>query len=97
VGGGVLEHRHLLVLRRDIHDRVPHQVDQRERAVETGRGHVADRDLDLAAPRLASKLFDHVGRQLDAVHPDSPGGEGQRHPARAHREFERRSIARQLG
>jgi hypothetical protein len=53
LGGRVGEDRELGVLAGDVHDRVRHQVDQRERRPgHLGRGHVADGHRDRAGAGL---------------------------------------------
>jgi hypothetical protein len=44
MGGGVREARDLSVLRSQVEDRVEHDVDERERAVDLRDRHVADLD-----------------------------------------------------
>ena len=84
----VRERRHLAVLRRDIAQRVPHEVDERERAVDRGRRVVAERGRDRAA-RLPCSCSSTVGRDVDAVHAHAALRERQRDPSAADGELER--------
>ena len=99
VGGGVGEHGDVLVLRGDVHDRVQHDVDEREHAGDPGRRHVADRHRRWpSAPGLARQLLGHVRRQLDAAAPATPAGaQRQGDTAGADGQLERRAFAGQLG
>jgi hypothetical protein len=65
----VAEALDLLVLRREVGDRVPHDVDDVECAVHSGGRAVPDRGTDLIGARLGEQLPDHRSGQVDAVHP----------------------------
>ncbi len=92
---GVLEARNLLVLRRQVHDRVEDEVREREGPVDSRRREVADRYLDVFTARLRPQLSDHRLRQVDAVHSDATLTERQRDAAGADAELERSAVARQ--
>ena len=82
VRGRVPEARDLVGLRRQVHDRVEHEVDERERPVDRGRREVADRHVD----RVAAGL----GRQSGPPSPSrarspAPGPRAQRAAARCGR------------
>ena len=97
VGGRVLEHGHLLILRGDVLDGVEHQEHEAEGAVDAGGGHVADRDRDGIRTRLGPQLGCHVRGQLDAMHLDPARAQREGDAARADRELEGASVPRQLG
>ena len=61
VGGGVGEDGHLPVLGGQVHDGVPHQVDELERAVHPRGCHVADGDRHRCGAGLGPELLRHVG------------------------------------
>ena len=88
MGGDVLEARDLLVLRRQVHDRVGDEVRDRERSLDRGRSEVADRDADLLRSRLRLQPRDHGFRQIDPVHPHAALCQRQCDPARADTELE---------
>ena len=96
VRGDVLEAGDLLVLRRQVHDRVEDEVRERERPVDPGRGEVADRDADRLAAGLGSQSFDHRGREVDAVHANAALRQRQRDAPGADPELERGAVARQV-
>ena len=98
MGGGVLEARDLLVLRRQVPDRVEDEVGERERAVDARGREVADRDLDLApAPGFArSRATIASDRSMPATRtPRAESGSAIRPVPIA--ELERRAVARELG
>jgi hypothetical protein len=68
MGGDVLEARDLLVLGRQVHDRVEDEIRERERRTDGGRREVANRDADLLGPRLRPQPCDHRLGEVDAVH-----------------------------
>jgi hypothetical protein len=91
VRGRVAEARDLCRLRRQVHDRVEDQVDERERPVHRGRGEVADRHADVAAARLGSQPRDHRLGHIDPVHRHAAARERQCDAARPDPELERSS------
>ncbi len=97
VRGDVLEARDLLVLRRQVHDRVEDEVGDRERPLDRGRGEVADRHADVLGARLRAQSRDHRLREVDPVHADSALRERQRDPAGADPELERGAAPGELG
>src|SRR3954466_6843970 len=86
VRGGVREDVDLPVLGRDVVDRVADDVDERERPLDAGGGHVPDRDRDRI--RLPLQLRDHVRREVDARYLYAALGKRHRDPAGADRELE---------
>ena len=97
MGSSVLEARDLGVLRRQVHDRVEDDVDEREASVDPRRCEVADRHRDLAAARLGAEFRDHVRREIDPVHGHTARREGQGDAAGANPELECRAITREVG
>ena len=97
VRGGVLEARHLIVLRGQVVDRVVDQVGERELARYVGRGDVAERDLDPVGAGLRSQLLHHLAREVDATDRDAAPGQRQRDPAGADAELQRGAVAGQTG
>ena len=97
MGGDVPEARNLLVLRREVHDRVRDEIRERERAVHSRRREVADRDADLLGAWLGPQLRDHRLRQVDSVHPHATPRERERDPAGPDAEFERVPAASEIG
>jgi hypothetical protein len=93
----VPEARHLRVLRGQVHDRVEHQVGQREGPVGRGGGEVADGDRDAVAARLGPQPGHHGPGQVDAVHLDAAPGQRQRDPAGADAQLQGPPAAGQLG
>ena len=85
----LIKARHLLVLRRQVHDRVRDQVDNGERALDRRRGEVADCHGDMLRARFRTEPRDHRLRQIDPVHRDAALRKRQRDPAGADAEFER--------
>ena len=96
VGGDVPEARDLLVLRRQVHDRVRDEVGERERPRDGRCREVADRDADLLRARLRAQARHHRLRELDPVHSDAARRERQRDPARADTELERGPAAGEI-
>src|SRR5919108_1436747 len=64
----ILEARDLLILRRQVHDRVGDEVSDRERAFDGRRCEVADRDADLLGTRLRAQARNHRLGKVDSVH-----------------------------
>src|SRR5207245_2745767 len=77
----------LRVLRREVHDRVPYEVSERECARHLRGGEVANRHIDGGGTRLRSQLFDHGRRKLDAAYPDASASERQGEATSADAEF----------
>ena len=69
---GILEAGHLLVLRRQVHDRVRDEVDQGEPILDGNRGEVADGNANLPGARLTAEPRDHCVGQFDPVHLHTP-------------------------
>jgi hypothetical protein len=59
VSCGVAEHRHLLLLRRHVHQGVPHHVHELEIAFDVGSSHVTDRDGHCSTLRLLRQPRSH--------------------------------------
>ena len=97
MGGGVGEHGDLLVLGGHVHDRVEHEVDEPEGAVDAGRGHVADRHRDGVGPGLARSCSAMCGDSSMPVHRHAPGVQRQGDAAGADRELQRGAAAGELG
>jgi hypothetical protein len=92
------EYRQLIVLRRDVHDRVRYQVHQREgRAGNAGTLHVANRHRDGGSARLGGHPLGHRPRQLQAMHRGPPAVQRERHAPGTDRELQRRTAHGQLG
>ena len=89
------KHSHLLVLRTQVADAVPHDVDERELTRNGRRGHVPDDHRQLLRGHLPPQLVGHRLRQLDAGHRDTACEKRDRYPARADRELQRRTAAGQ--
>ena len=94
--GGVLEARHLAVLRDQVEDRVEHEVDERELAVDARGRHVPDDGLDPVGAGLLAQAIQHRLRVVHAGDPDS-FGERQRDPAGPDGELQRGAVAGELG
>src|ERR1700750_1652297 len=94
---GVDEAGDLLVLSRQIVDRVEDEVGQRELAGSARVGEVSDRDADGFPVRLVPHAGDHRLRYVDAVHLHAATGEGQCDTACPHTEFQRPTIAGEIG
>ena len=86
---GVPEAGHLLVLRRQVHDRVRDYVGDREPALDGGCGEVADCHPNLVRARFRQQPRDHRLREIDPVHTDAALRKWQRDSAGADTEFER--------
>ena len=97
VGGGIAEAGHLLVLRREVHDRVEHEVHEAVPTVDGRRREVADRHADVVGSRLRPELVDHGRGELDAVDGNAPRRERQRDPPGADTELERGPVSGELG
>ena len=93
--GDVLEARDLLVLRRQVHDRVEDEVGDRERPLDRGRGEIADRHADVLGARLRPQSRDHRRREVDAVHADAALPERESDAPGADAELERGAVAGQ--
>lgn len=85
----------LVVLGGEVADRVEHEVDEAERALDQGAGHVADRHRQLAPPGLPTQLADHRLRQIDSADLDAAPGERQRDPSGPDRKLECSATVRQ--
>src|SRR5919201_2011281 len=94
--GDVLKARDLLVLRRQVHDRVEDEVNERERVVHSRRREVADRHPDLLRARLFAQPRDHRLREVDAVNAHATLRERERDASGADPELERGSVTREL-
>jgi len=86
----ILEAGDLRVLCHQVHDRVEHQIDEREPTGDARGAHVADRDVERVATWLRPQLPDHRVRELDPhdVHTarcerqrDKHGGDEETHDA----------------
>ena len=66
VCGRVAEALHLLVLGQQVRDGVVHEVDERERAVDPGRRHVADRHGHTVRTGFGPQAIDHRPGELEA-------------------------------
>jgi hypothetical protein len=97
MSGGVLEARHLSVLGEQVHDRVEHDVDDTERAVDPGRRHVTAREGDAVTTGPAAQRVQHRPREVDATDRHASLGERDGDPAGPDPELERRSSGRELG
>ena len=86
----------LRVLRRQVHDRVSHQVREGERAIHLRGREVANRHIDVGGTRLGAQLFDHRRRQLDAVNSDASATQRQGEATSADTKFEGAPIASQV-
>jgi len=93
VRGDVPEAGDLRSLRRQVHDRVEHDVGQRERPPDPRGRHVTDRHVDTLGPRLLSQPGHHGARELDPVDRDATLGEWQRDPAGPDAQLERFPLA----
>jgi len=96
MGGGVAEARDLEVLRGEVRDRVEHEIDEPEGAVDPCRRDVADRHVDLVGVRLRPELGNHRLGQIDPRHPDTALVQRQRDSPRADGELERGAAACEL-
>jgi hypothetical protein len=97
VGCGVLEAADLLVLAREIGDRVPDEEGEAERRRYLDRGEVADRQPERCRAGLRLELRDHRRREIDPVHGDPAPAERQGDPAGADAELERPAVTGQPG
>ena len=97
VRGGVLEARHLRVLRGQVADRVEDEVDERELPVDAGRGHVSGHGLDVLGAGLVAQAREHRLGAVDAGHADAALCERKRDAAGADRELERAAVAGEAG
>src|SRR5215831_4763805 len=96
VRGDIAETCDLLVLARQVRDRVVDEVGERERPVHVRRREVADRDADLLAARLLAQPRDHRSREIDAVHRHAPLCQRKRDPPRPDPQLEGASVPGQL-
>jgi hypothetical protein len=64
----VLEAGDLLILSREVHNRVEHQIGHREVSLDGGRREVADGDTDLVGTRFRSEPRHHRLGKIDAMH-----------------------------
>jgi hypothetical protein len=96
VGSGVLEAGDLLVLRRQVPDRVEDEVGERERIVDARGREVADRHVDVVGPRLRAQPRDHRLRKVDPAHADTAPGQRQRDPTGADAELECGTVSSEL-
>ena len=71
VCGDILETGDLLVLGRQVHDRVEDQIGHRETLLDGGCSKVADGDADVGCAGFRSQLRDHRLRQIDAMDADT--------------------------
>ena len=85
VRGRVAEARDLRLLRRQVHDRVVDEIDERERPVHPRRREVADRHADVVAARLRAQPRDHRLREVDPVHRHAALRQREGDPARPDR------------
>jgi hypothetical protein len=95
--GGVLEARDLRVLGHEVRDRVEHQVDERELAVDAGAREVAERDLDVLGARLGAQPGEHRLGVVDAGDAHAALGKRQRDPAGADPELQRSAVPGEVG
>lgn len=86
----------LLLLRDEVSDGVENEVDKPERAVDARAGHVADRHLEVATPRLLTQLLDHGLRQLDSTNLDAAGRQRERNSSGAYCKLESPALACEL-
>ncbi len=97
VVGDVAEAGDLLVLRREVHDRVADEIGEGESPIDLRRREVADRHADPVGAGLRAKPRDHRLGDVDSVHRNAASGERKRDSAGANPELERRSVAGDLG
>ena len=97
MGRGILEAGDLLVLSRQIHDRVREEIGDREPSLHRCGGEVADSHTDLLRTRLRPQPRDHRVRQIDPVDTDASPSERQRDPTGADAKLERGTTACQIG
>jgi hypothetical protein len=95
--GDVLKACDLLILCRQVADRVEDEVGERERSLDRACGEIADRHVDVLGTRLRAKSRYHRLREVDSVHADAAPRERQRDSARADPELERGAVAGQIG
>jgi hypothetical protein len=89
----VREDGDLLLLSRQVHDRVSDDVYEIETIGKARRSHVADLHTDSIGTLLTSELLHHLGRELDTLNADPTRTERQCNPARTDGELERGTIA----
>ena len=94
---GVDEARHLIVLARQVPDRVVDEVGQPERPPHLGRGEVADRHTDVSCAGLRLQSCGHGGGQLDPVDPHTALAEWQGETPGADAQFEGGSVSGEIG
>src|SRR5438270_7001985 len=97
MGGGVPEALDLLILRRQIHDRIPDHVDNPERPIDPGRGGVANCHADERGARLGLQVLDHGGGEINPVDPYTPLTQWQCDTTGANTEFERGTVSGEVG
>jgi hypothetical protein len=88
---------HLLILRTQVADAVPHDVHEREAPGRDSGGHVSDHDGQLLRGCLVAQLVDHRLRQLDPRDRDSATGQRDRDSSGADGQFESRAGTGQPG
>lgn len=96
VRGRITEDVDLPVLRGHVTDGVEHQVGQGELAGYPRRRHVADRDLDLVAARLAGDPRSHRPAHLDAAHRHATRSQRGGDPAGSDGKLKHRAAASQV-
>lgn len=90
--GRIAEDVDLPVLRGHVADGVEHQIDHRELTGHPRRRHIADRDLDRVATRLARDPRRHRPAQLDATHRHTASGQRRGDPPGPNGELEYRAV-----
>ena len=93
----VLEARDLLILRRQIHDRVEDQVGERKTACNSRRGEVTNRHGDLICAWLGTQPGDHRVGEVDAMDPNAALRKRQRNTPCADAKLQSLPIGGQLG
>ena len=89
----VAETLRLPVLAEQAEQRVEDQVHQAERPGGGDLSHVPDHDRDRRAARLGPQPRHHRLGGVDPLHRDPPGGQRERDPAGADRQFQRAVVS----
>jgi len=97
VSRGVAKRLHLLILRGQIGDGIPQEIDEPKESVDLRRRKVADGHIDVRGLALCTQLGNHGRRQFDPGHLNATLAEGDGDAAGSNAELKSGTCPGQIG